>query len=143
MADDTLPLILLADDESDDAFILQHRLAKSGIHNPVLAFSDGADVIEFLTKLLAHGSVLPRVLLLDLKMPRMDGFDTLQWIRGQKAFDSLTVAVVTSSGRPEDAQRALAAGAQSVFVKFPSGEELAKVVLASQQPRSPTDDSTP
>ena len=131
MVNDALPAILIADDDSDDEFLIRRRLSQVGIANPVLSFPDGADLVEFLEKKPAASAPAPRLLLLDLKMPRMDGFDTLRWIRERPAFNGLKVVVITSSNREQDSVQAVSCGASRVLVKFPSRETLAEIVAAS------------
>lgn len=120
--------ILIADDEADDEFLIRHRLVKSGTPHPILAFADGADLIEYLETVRTRGHIGPRLLFLDLKMPKVDGYDALRWIRSQQDLGGLTVVVVTSSERQEDKERARACGAQQVLTKFPSAEELGEAV---------------
>ena len=122
--------ILVADDEPDDEFLIRHRLSKSQTSHPIVSFTDGADLVEYLEDLIRKGGDIPRLLFLDLKMPRMDGFDSLTWIRSRNDLDPLTVIVVTSSSRPEDIERARSCGARQVMTKFPSAEDLALSVSA-------------
>lgn len=128
MPTSALPSILIADDDSDDEFLIRRRLSQVGAPNPVLSFTDGADLVEFLEKEPVPSQPTPRLLLLDLKMPRMDGFDTLRWIRERPALNGLKVVVITSSNREEDATQAVSCGASRVLVKFPTRETLAEIV---------------
>lgn len=128
--------ILIVDDESDDAFILQRRLKKAGVGNPVMVFRDGEELIEYLGKGRENGSARPVLLLLDLKMPMVDGFDVLQWLR-RSQLKNLPVTVISSSSRKEDRSRALEGGAAEYFEKFPTETELAAIVTrASANPFS-------
>lgn len=122
--------IFLADDEADDEFLIRHRLRKTGPQREVVSFKDGADLVDFMEGEIKGGRSVAGLLLLDLKMPRLDGFDALRWIREQEALSQLNVVVITSSQRPEDSERALAIGARRVMVKFPSVEDLAGVAMA-------------
>jgi two-component system, response regulator len=133
--DPTHPLspILIADDDTDDAVILEHRLKKAGVRNPVLRFCDGQDVVEFFRQ-LKNDAPKPCVLLLDLKMPLMDGFDVLQWL-AQSPLKGMPVTVISSSPRGEDRVRAAAHGAMEYFEKFPTSDEMAGVIArASAHP---------
>ncbi|MFN7140079.1 MAG: response regulator, partial [Limisphaerales bacterium] len=60
---------------------------------------------------------LPDILILDLKMPKKNGFDVLEWVRSQASFHNLPVIILSSSDMPEDVQRAYALGASTYFVK--------------------------
>ncbi|MES2693036.1 MAG: response regulator [Verrucomicrobiota bacterium] len=123
----------MADDESDDLFLIEHRLQKAGIKNPIVKFRDGEELIAFFDS--QPGAPKPCVLLLDLKMPLVDGIDVLAWLRRHPDLAQLPVAVVTSSPTPLDRERARAAGANEYHEKFPSAEELSAIVArASAHP---------
>ncbi len=77
------------------------------------------------------------VLLLDLKMPMVDGFDVLQWLQARSHLKNLPVAVISSSARLEDRARAMSSGANEYFEKFPTDADLAGIVSrASSHPFS-------
>jgi DNA-binding response OmpR family regulator len=72
---------------------------------------------------------MPRLVLLDLKMPRLSGFDVLSWLRGEESFRELPVVILTSSSHESDIKRAYDLGAHSYLVKpvgFDALVELAK-----------------
>ena len=71
---------------------------------------------------------LPQIVVLDLKMPRMDGFQFLKWLRHTESFASLPVLVFTASMSREDKSRAIAEGANSYFIKPSSFDALVKMV---------------
>ena len=125
------------DDDADDRFILERRLRKAGVLNPVVVFRDGDELIAFCENLATHGGPRPCLLLLDLKMPMLDGIDVLTWLHNRTEFRDLPVTVISSSSRAEDRQHALECGAMEYFEKFPSESELASVVQrASAHPFS-------
>jgi len=124
--------ILIADDESDDVFVLTHRLKKAGIQNPIVEFKDGADLVDYVSQHAESGTFKAALLLLDIKMPRLDGFDTLEWLRQKAGLKMLRVAMVSSSQRPDDKSRAFAAGANEYFEKFPSPADLADAVARAR-----------
>lgn len=129
--------ILIADDESDDSFILLRRLKRAGVVNPVLLFRDGEELIQFLENWSETKAAIPVLLLLDLKMPRVDGFDVLTWL-GHSRLKNLPVTVISGSSRTEDRDRALGGGAKEYFEKFPTETELsAMVTRASANPFLP------
>lgn len=86
--------ILLVDDNEDDVFLLQRRLRKAGVHNPVRVFHNGETLIEFLRTTSQEPGDCPFLLLLDLKMPCVDGFEILESIRTQQPFKDFPVVVV-------------------------------------------------
>jgi len=130
---DSKPLLILhVEDDENDAILFRKACERAGL--PVQTHHvDAADVAK--AYLLGEGIYadrlrypLPQIIVLDLKMPRMDGFEFLKWLRGAEAFTSLPVLVFTASISREDKSRALAEGASSYFVKPASFEALVKMV---------------
>lgn len=119
------PYILLAEDSDDDTFFARRCLAAAGISLNLKRCSNG---VEILTELKNCGSHLPLAVILDLKMPLMDGFDTLKWIREQPAFAHLPVVIFSSSGLDEDRNRAAALGCTEFLVKPSSLADLEKTL---------------
>ena len=108
-----LPIeILVADDSSEDVLLLSMASRRSGINYSITRVADGMEAIEFL-----RDNPPPDVLLLDLKMPKMDGFEVLAWIRRQPALEKLPVIVLSGSNLPSDKARAKELGATDYFVK--------------------------
>jgi len=114
--------ILVADDDADDLFLLQRAFEKANIRVSMTCVRDGDEAIEFLQAATAEGSSMPELFFLDLKMPRMDGFEVLEWVRGQPGLKRLPILVLSSSDEPEDINRAYDLGANSYLVK-PFGTE--------------------
>src|SRR5882762_10250247 len=114
-------VILLAEDREDDIALVRKAFAKAYIQNPLHVVRDGEEAIAYLQ---GEGRYynrdeypLPDLLLLDLKMPRMDGFDVLKWLRQQPGLSSLRVVVLTSSEDMRDVNVAYKLGANSFMVK--------------------------
>jgi CheY-like chemotaxis protein len=116
-------MILVAEDNKNDAFLLERACRKAGIDAILNFVSDGQQAVDFLSG-QGEGSRLPQLLLLDLKMPLMDGFDVLRWLRAQPGLKRLLVVVLTSSGEQKDIDRAYDLGANSYLVKPSSYEGL-------------------
>lgn len=115
------PHILLAEDDDDDAFLFMLAARKADITLPIDRVSDGEKAIEHLKPLVAKGDVKEiGLVVVDLKMPRMDGFQVLNWIRSQPPLSALNVIVCSSSDLADDREKAKELGAKGYLVK-PAG----------------------
>src|SRR6266487_2461384 len=116
--------ILVAEDLDDDVQILKRAFIRAGVNVPLRFVTDGQKVIDYLKGDGAFANrtdyPMPTLLLLDLKMPGLHGFDVLEWLRLQPGLRRLLVVVFTSSSQPEDVNRAFELGANSYLVK-PAG----------------------
>jgi two-component system response regulator len=124
--------ILVAEDDATDAYFFQRAFKRSGIPVTLHFVRDGQEVIDYLqgkgqfADRAAHP--LPHLLLLDLKMPHLDGFDVLEWVRIQPGFRGMQIVIFSSSGEPRDINRAYGLGANWYLVKPHSMEELTALV---------------
>jgi CheY-like chemotaxis protein len=125
-------VILVADDDENDVFFLRRAFAKSGLLHTIIHVSDGQKAIEYL---LGEGiyadrksNPSPDLLLLDLKMPRTDGFDVLATLRSLPTLD-LPVVVFSTSALLVDVQMAKKLGALDYVVKPADQDEMVKVAL--------------
>ena len=113
------PYILVAEDSQSDIDILEWAFTKAGVEVRLEFVRDGQEAVEYLEKVesgqLSVG--FPALLLLDLKMPRMSGFEVLKWLQTVPASRRPIVVVFTASDVPEDVRRALDLGARSYLVK--------------------------
>jgi CheY-like chemotaxis protein len=126
-------LILIAEDREDDVLLIRRSLERANVFNPVQVVHNGEETMAYLR---GEGRFsnraeypLPALLLLDLKMPRKDGFEVLHWIRQQPTLKALRVVVLTSSEDIRDVNRAYESGANSFLVKpmdFENSVEIAK-----------------
>lgn len=113
--------VLHVEDDSNDVLLFQHACQKAGVPLSLQNVTDGDEAIAYL-----EGSAkfknrqehpLPRLVLLDLKMPRISGFEVLLWMRKDEKFRGLPVVVLTSSNHAADVERAYQVGANSYLVK--------------------------
>jgi CheY-like chemotaxis protein len=113
--------ILLADDNPDDALLMKLAFRKAGIINPIQVVKDGTEAVDYVKGEGIYANrkryPFPDLLLLDLKMPRMSGFEVLSWIRQQPGLKRLVVIVLTHSSESPDIDRAHDLGANSYLVK--------------------------
>ena len=127
--------ILVVEDNSDDVFLLTRALRKAGIDNPIDVVTDGRGAIDYLAaKIAAAGPdelpTLPLFILLDLKLPRTNGFEVLEWIRSKPALSRLVTIVLTSSPEESDILMAYELGARSYLIKPPTSVDLIAIVRA-------------
>ena len=112
--------ILIADDSEDDRFLLTRVLRKVACCEVIGCVEDGQMAIDYLSGSGPYADrvlyPMPEVLLLDLKMPGVDGFDVLHWL-GDQDFEGLQVIVLSSSFLPEDIAKTLTMGADHYLIK--------------------------
>lgn len=120
--------ILLVEDDRDDIFIFKRALKAARIINPVTIVKNGQEAVDYLSHEGKYADQdeypLPFVIFLDLKLPYLDGFEVLSWIRKQPALEPIVVVVLTGSDETRDHQRAYALGARSYLVKPPEAEDI-------------------
>ena len=113
--------ILLVEDRQDDILLVRRAFRKAGVRNPIEAVPDGEEAMAYLLGIGQYADrarfPFPSLVLLDLKMMKMNGFETLRWIRSLPAFKSLRVIVLTSSEDIFDVNKAYELGANSFLVK--------------------------
>jgi CheY-like chemotaxis protein len=113
--------ILVANDEEGDRLILELAFEEAKIPHRLTIVKNGQEAVDYLTGCAPFNDrtihPLPALLLLDLKMPRMDGFEVLAWLLGQPKFKGLPTIVLSSSSDDSDIKRACELGASDYFVK--------------------------
>lgn len=111
----SLPLIALVEDQPDDEALTLRALKKNGIANDIVVLRDGVEALEFL---LDSDKPLPQVVLLDLKLPRVDGLEVLRRLRSEPRTQLLPVVILTSSNEERDLIEGYRLGANS-YVRKP------------------------
>ncbi|MHA1212363.1 MAG: response regulator [Candidatus Heimdallarchaeota archaeon] len=114
-------LILLAEDNSDDVLLTQRAFQKSKVLNELVVVSDGQEAIDYL---FCEGkykkrdlSLMPELILLDLKMPKLDGLEVLKRIRADDRTRHLPVVILTTSKEENDMIKSYCLGANSYITK--------------------------
>jgi two-component system response regulator len=117
--------ILLVEDDDDHVFLIPRALADvEGVDVAIEVAGDGEQAVERLARSRFEPGGRPQLVLLDLKMPRMDGLEVLRQLRADEATRGLPVVVLTSSERPEDREDAVALGASWFLCKPTDGRRL-------------------
>ena len=114
-------MILVAEDDPNDIFFLRRAFQKAQIKCQILDVSNGQEAVWYLGGTPPYNNrseyPLPQLLLLDLKMPLMNGFDVLEWLRLQPSLAEIPALVLSSSGHDDDIRRAQVLGAQDYYIK--------------------------
>ena len=126
--------VLIADDDDGHAMLIQEHLEDAGIHNPIMRFRDGAEAWAFLSgQGLAAG--LPArdpdqsyMLLLDIRMPRMDGVEVLRRIKAHPELRALPVIMLTTTDDPREVAECYALGCNSYVTKPVIFEDFSEVI---------------
>ena len=115
-------IIMLVEDNADDEALTIRALKKNNIRNEVVVARDGAQALDYLFGQGAHEgrntSDIPQIVLLDLKLPKIDGLDVLKAIRGDPRTKRLPVVILTSSKEESDLLQGYDLGANS-YVRKP------------------------
>jgi two-component system response regulator len=115
-------LILLVEDNADDEALTLRALKKNNIRNEVVIARDGSEALDYLFGTGVHAqrdlTVMPQIILLDLKLPKVDGFEVLHRVRSNEATKLLPVVILTTSNEDQDRIRGYGLGANS-FVRKP------------------------
>ncbi|UUX95970.1 response regulator [Aquabacterium sp. J223] len=126
------PTLLVVEDNPDDLLLLRRALQRSAVGTQLQALADGEAACAYLDGRGDYADrqrfPLPRLLLLDWKLPRRSGREVLQWLRGEPALTGLAVVVMSSSGEAEDVVAALAAGANA-YVQKPGGSQALQAMV--------------
>jgi CheY-like chemotaxis protein len=126
--------ILMADDDENDVFFMERAFDQAKVPNPLHRVKDGEEAVAYLKGVGTYTDrekfPLPHFLLLDLKMPRKNGFEVIQWVRQQPGLKRLPIVVLTSSREDPDINRAYELGANTYLVKPVKPENLVELVKA-------------
>jgi CheY-like chemotaxis protein len=124
--------ILFAEDSADDAMLTMRALKKSGFANKLHHVKDGSEALDFLycrgTYASRNAKEHPKLILLDLKMPKISGLEVLEQIKSDEKFKSIPVVILTSSKEDPDIQKCYALGANSYIAKPVESENFFNVI---------------
>jgi CheY-like chemotaxis protein len=126
--------ILLVEDNEDDVYLMRHALKNSQSNVALHVAMDGQAAIDYLSgegkycDRTAYPS--PVLIFIDLKLPFLDGFEVLFWIRSQSALQDLPVVILTGFPEERDRKRAAELGVRAFLVKPPTPEMLSEIIQA-------------
>ena len=124
--------VLAVEDEETDRHILRLAFQKSKLPHRLITVSHGGECLKYLSGTPPYdnrGSYpVPSLLLLDLKMPHVDGFEVLAWLAARPELNHLPAVVLSSSSDDSDVRRACELGARDYFVKPLTLNDLVKIV---------------
>ena len=127
-------LVLVAEDNPDDALLLRRALDRAGIRARVKIVSDGEELLLYLQGRGAYSNrsacPLPSLIILDLKMPRKTGLEVLQWLNTNKEVSIVPTIVLSASNLEKDIRAAYHLGANTYFVKPTTFDELVETMKA-------------
>jgi CheY-like chemotaxis protein len=125
-------VILAAEDDPNDLELLRHVVGENGVEVNFQSADDGEQLIDYLR---GDGKFadrdlhpVPDIVVLDLKMPRMNGFEVLQWLRHEPGLARIPAVVLSGSGLESDIQEAYRLGANTYFTKPGQLAELRKII---------------
>ncbi|MDF3056900.1 MAG: putative response regulator, CheY [Rariglobus sp.] len=126
------PAILIVEDDINDQEFIRRAFKQSGVANHIAAVNDGEEATTYLRGLGLYADrslhPLPRLIITDLKMPRMGGIDLLAWLSSRKEFRLIPTIVLTSSSDQADITRAYEQGAKGYLIKPVQFGDLTKLI---------------
>ena len=124
--------VLLAEDNRDEALLIQRAFKRNGVIRPVHIVTDGAECIQYLLGEGIYADRLvypfPNILILDLKMPKVCGFEVLEWLLEHPDYRVIPTVVWSASSDSRDVKHAFCAGANAYLCKPISYEEFVAMV---------------
>ncbi|MBM3836615.1 MAG: response regulator [Verrucomicrobia bacterium] len=124
-------VILIADDDAGHARLIEKNLTRAGLHNRIERFEDGQQILDFL---LERGSGrkrepdTPYLLLLDIRMPKVDGIEVLRQIKADSELRKIPISMLTTTDDPREVERCHGLGCNNYVVKPVDYEKFAEAV---------------
>ena len=112
-------IILIADDDIGHARLIEKNLQRAGLHNPIERFENGQEILDYLFRrgARARGPEVSYLLLLDIRMPKVDGIEVLRQIKNDPELKKLPVLMLTTTDDPREVERCHALGCNNYVVK--------------------------
>jgi CheY-like chemotaxis protein len=128
--------ILIADDDNDDQYMIKQAFETIELNEHVRTVNDGVELLDYLHKRGKYKGtevLSPKVILLDLNMPKKDGRECLREIKSHPKLKKIPIVVYSTSGNPDDIEFAYELGASSYITKPYSYQELVKIMDVFKQ----------
>lgn len=124
-------VIIIAEDDAGHARLIEKNLGRVGLHNPIQRFENGQDVLDFLFRRgpgLHRKSDTAYLLLLDIRMPKVDGVEALRQIKEDASLRKLPVIMLTTTDDPREIERCHLLGCNSYIVKPVDYDKFAEAI---------------
>jgi CheY-like chemotaxis protein len=124
-------VILIADDDPGHVRLIEKNLARAGLHNPIIRFENGQEILEFLFRQGAGPHRRPEtayLLLLDIRMPQVDGVEVLRRIKADSELRKIPVSMLTTTDDPREVARCHELGCNNYIVKPVDYDKFAEAI---------------
>lgn len=125
-------IILIADDDAGHVRLIEKNLIRAGLSNPIERFENGQAILDFLFRRASDGRVRspekPYLLLLDIRMPQVDGVEVLRQIKGDTDLRKMPVIMLTTTDDPREVQRCHELGCNNYIVKPVDYDKFAEAI---------------
>jgi len=110
--------ILVVEDSDDDLFLIQRAFLYANYNDDLIFVRDGEEAIQYLRNaLIDEGTMVPNLILMDINMPRKNGFEALEEIKSDDSLAAIPVVMLSSSSRENDIDNSYKSGASSFITK--------------------------
>lgn len=123
--------ILVADDDTDDQFMLKEAFSSLNFDKEIRTVENGEELLDYLSrkgKYVDESLPLPKLILLDLNMPKIDGRQCLRLIKENPDYCKIPIIIFSTSNNPEDISQSYELGANSYIIKPYSYNELVEII---------------
>lgn len=123
-------IILIADDDVGHARLIEKNLQRAGLHNPVERFENGQEILDYLFRRgpRVRAADVSYLLLLDIRMPKVDGIEVLRQIKSDAELKKIPVLMLTTTDDPREVERCHALGCNNYVVKPVDYEKFAEAI---------------
>src|SRR6266496_345636 len=124
-------VILVADDDAGHARLIEKNLERAGLHNEIVRFGDGQEILDFLFRRGAgsrRSADTPYLLLLDIRMPKVDGVEVLRQVKADAELHKIPVLMLTTTDDPREVERCHELGCNNYIVKPVDYDKFAEAI---------------